>query len=90
MSVSVQEHDPKPLSADERRLLTWEDATERFIDAAEIRPEEWPSRVGEFWNRLSWPIINAGEVSFSLVPVSHAGVGVKIVCMTVEGIGVLD
>ena len=67
MPVLVQEHDPKPLSADERRLLTWEDATERFIDAAEIKPAEWPSRVGEFWNRLSWPIINAGEVSSSLL-----------------------
>eukprot|EP00976_Prorocentrum_cordatum_P108295 1194814-Prorocentrum_minimum.AAC.2 len=37
--------EPAPLSAEELRLLTWEAATERFLDAASIKPKEWPRRV---------------------------------------------
>lgn len=36
-------HDPAPMAADERQRLTWEAATQRFLDSATIAPHEWPS-----------------------------------------------
>ena len=47
-------------------MLTWEDATERFLDAASIKPEEWPRGIGVVFNALTWPVINAGVVSLCL------------------------
>ena len=35
--------DPAPLTAEERERLTWESATQRFLDVASIAPHEWPS-----------------------------------------------
>jgi digalactosyldiacylglycerol synthase len=36
---------PHPLNAEERERLTWEAATERFLDMAEIKKGEWPPSV---------------------------------------------
>ncbi|KAK9828926.1 hypothetical protein WJX72_002833 [[Myrmecia] bisecta] len=51
--------DPKPMSAEERRRLTWEDATERFLDVAEITEKDQPNRVEEAFDNLAWRTHNA-------------------------------
>lgn len=63
----VQE--PHPMSAEERRRLTWEDATERFLDAAELKTGERPTPIEEACDRLAWKAFNAfsGEILLSSV-----------------------
>ncbi len=47
------------MSAEERRRLTWEDATERFLDAAELKSGERPKPIEEACDRLAWKAFNA-------------------------------
>ena len=51
--------EPHPMSAEERRRLTWEDATERFLDAAELKSGERPKPIEEACDRLAWKAFNA-------------------------------
>ena len=56
--MSAQSTDPGPLSAEDRRRLTWEDATERMLDAAAIDAGEWPHPLARLKDSLTWPLIN--------------------------------
>lgn len=47
------------MSTEERRRLTWEDATERFLDAAELKSGERPKPIEEACDRLAWKAFNA-------------------------------
>ena len=38
------------------RQLGWEAATERFIEAAEIKPQQWPSLPAEIAEGTLWGI----------------------------------
>ena len=58
MEVSAQSTAPGPLSAEDRRRLTWEDATERLLDAAAIGAGEWPHPLARLKDSLTWPLIN--------------------------------
>lgn len=44
---------------DERRRLTWEDATERFLDVAELKAGDRPKGWEEACDRLTWNAFNS-------------------------------
>ena len=44
---------------EERRRLTWEDATERFLDVAELKPGERPKGWEEACDKLTWNAFNS-------------------------------
>lgn len=47
-------HDPKPMTPAERQRLTWEDATERFLDAAALTDKDQPGPLDDTLDRLAW------------------------------------
>jgi digalactosyldiacylglycerol synthase len=51
--------EPEPLSQDDRRRLTWEAATERFLDVAELRLEERPGPVDAAVDAVAFSVLNA-------------------------------
>ena len=47
------------MKPEERRRLTWEDATERFLDVAELKPGERPKGWEEACDKLTWNAFNS-------------------------------
>ncbi|KAK9792236.1 hypothetical protein WJX73_002211 [Symbiochloris irregularis] len=63
----AQSNDPTPLSLDQRWQLTWECATERFLNASSVN--RWPGPLTSLRNSFDWRIINTGT---GLAWVRHA------------------
>ena len=48
------ESEPVPMTADMQRRLTWEDATERFLDVAELKASERPGLIETAVDKMAW------------------------------------
>lgn len=52
------EHDPSPMSSEERKRLTWEDATQRFLDVAELGPADRQHPLETAMDKAAWAVVN--------------------------------
>jgi hypothetical protein len=50
---------PLQMSEDERTRLTWEDATQRFLDVAELSPAEMANPMERGFDRAAWMLHNS-------------------------------
>lgn len=54
----AMKHEPKPMRAEERERLTWEAATERFLDVAELKGEERATKASAAVDTLAFNLYN--------------------------------
>lgn len=52
------QHDPRPMAEDDRRRLTWEDATERFLDVAALEARRRPQGLEALLDTACWATHN--------------------------------
>ena len=82
--LSAQSTDPGPLSAEDRRRLTWEDATERLLDAAAIGAGEWPHPLARLKDSLTWPLINVAVGAPARCMAAHCAQCVRLFSKSVD------
>lgn len=70
-------HDPHPVSPDEAAALSWEAATQRFLDAAELAPGERPSGPAAAADRALYRAHNALTSVEPLRAAVGAGAGTR-------------
>jgi digalactosyldiacylglycerol synthase len=70
-------HDPHPVTADEAAALSWEAATQRFLDAAELAPGERPSGPAAAADRALYRAHNALTAVEQLRAAVGAGAGTR-------------
>lgn len=51
--------DPKPLTVEEQSRLSWEDATERFLDATELAVKDKPAGATAMFENTLWAAHNS-------------------------------
>lgn len=52
------QNEPVPMTPELQKRLTWEDATERFLDVAELKAAERPGVVETAVDKLAWAAHN--------------------------------
>ena len=67
----AMKHDPHPMKEEERRRLTWEAATERFLDVSELKGEERSPPVSAAIDTLAFNLHNYLTGAGSLPSRSH-------------------
>ena len=70
-------HDPHPVSSDEAAALSWEAATQRFLDAAELAPGERPTGPAAAADRAIYAAHNALTSVETLRAAVGAGTGTR-------------
>lgn len=56
------------MSSEERKRLTWEDATQRFLDVAELGPADRQHPLETAMDKAAWAVVNGltGAFTFSI------------------------
>lgn len=87
----MSSHHRLQMSADERKRLTWEDATQRFLDVAELSPAELANPVERGFDRAAWMLhnsLNGEHLEVGRLPVSRlARVCKRSCCRSVQIFG---
>lgn len=63
------------MSPDERKRLTWEDATQRFLEVAELGPADRQGPLTTALDKAAWSIFNSltGDAASVLAPIADSG-----------------
>jgi hypothetical protein len=63
------------MSPDERKRLTWEDATQRFLEVAELGPADRQGPLTTALDKAAWSVFNGltGDAASVLAPIADSG-----------------